>query len=210
MLKVGSRLRLARTPFDADSKPDPGEEQAMNRNTSTSFRARVARAALLGIAALALGIAPRARAAEVLPGWNDGPAKARIVQFVESVTDPTSREFVPPAERIAVFDNDGTLWSEQPMYFQLAFILDRVKALAPQHPEWKTTEPFKSVLGGDMAAVAASGERGLLQLMAATHAGMTSEEFSEPTASRPTSCRGEAPSSCACSPNASTACRRSR
>ena len=151
----------------------------MNRNTSTSFRARVARAALLGIAALALGIAPRARAAEVLPGWNDGPAKARIVQFVESVTDPTSREFVPPAERIAVFDNDGTLWSEQPMYFQLAFILDRVKALAPQHPEWKTTEPFKSVLGGDMAAVAASGERGLLQLMAATHAGMTSEEFSE-------------------------------
>jgi len=84
---------------------------------------------------------------------------------------------VPPAERIAVFDNDGTLWSEQPMYFQLAFILDRVKALAPQHPEWQTQEPFKSVLAGDMAGVAATGEHGLLELMAATHAGMTSEEF---------------------------------
>jgi phosphoglycolate phosphatase-like HAD superfamily hydrolase len=129
------------------------------------------------VAALALGISHRALAAEALPSWNDGPAKARIVRFVESVTDPKSREFVPSAERIAVFDNDGTLWSEQPMYFQLAFILDRVKALAPQHPEWRTTEPFKSALAGDMAGVAATGEHGLVAMMSATHAGMTTEEF---------------------------------
>jgi phosphoserine phosphatase len=119
----------------------------------------------------------RAMAADPLPGWNDGPTRARIVAFVEAVTTPTSPDFVPPAERIAVFDNDGTLWTEQPMYFQLAFILDRVRALAPQHPEWRTTEPFKSALAGDMAGVAAAGEHGLLEMMAATHAGMTSDEF---------------------------------
>jgi phosphoglycolate phosphatase-like HAD superfamily hydrolase len=140
---------------------------------------RGARAALVCIAVLALGLPARLLAADPLPSWNDGPAKALILRFVEDVTTPTSLQFVPPAERIAVFDNDGTLWSEQPLYFQLAFMLDRVKALAPQHPEWKTTEPFKSALAGDKAGLAASGERGLLQLMAATHAGMTSEEFAE-------------------------------
>jgi hypothetical protein len=118
-----------------------------------------------------------ARAADFLPSWNEGASKARIVAFVQDVTDPTSGRYVPPAERIAVFDNDGTLWTEQPMYFQLAFILDRVKALAPQHPEWRTQEPFKSVLAGDMAGVAAAGEHGLLEMMAATHAGMTADEF---------------------------------
>jgi phosphoserine phosphatase len=129
--------------------------------------------------ALALLIAslPLAAHGEALQTWNDGPAKARVVQFVQDVTDPTSRNFVPPAQRIAVFDNDGTLWTEQPMYFQLAFILDRIKALAPQHPEWQTTEPFKSALAGDRAGLAAAGEHGLMELMAATHAGMTSEEF---------------------------------
>jgi phosphoglycolate phosphatase-like HAD superfamily hydrolase len=99
------------------------------------------------------------------------------VDFVQSVTDPTSKQYVPPSERIAVFDNDGTLWTEQPMYFQLAFILDRVRVLAPQHPEWRTQEPFKSALAGDMAGVAAAGEHGLLEMMAATHAGMTVDEF---------------------------------
>jgi phosphoserine phosphatase len=118
-----------------------------------------------------------ARPADALPSWNDGASKARIVSFVQDVTDPTSKRYVPPSERIAVFDNDGTLWTEQPMYFQLAFILDRVKALAPQHPEWRTQEPFKSVLAGDMAGVAAAGEHGLLEMMAATHAGMTADEF---------------------------------
>ena len=88
-----------------------------------------------------------------LPSWNDAAAKARIVSFVESVTDPTGADYVPPAERVAVFDNDGTLWSEQPLYFQLAFILDRIRALAPQHPEWQALEPFRSVLAGDMAGI---------------------------------------------------------
>jgi len=128
--------------------------------------------------ALALVALPSfARASEFLPSWNDGASKARIVDFVQSVTDPTSKQYVPPAERIAVFDNDGALWTEQPMYFQLAFILDRVKALAPHHPQWRAQEPFKSVLAGDMAGVAAAGEHGLLEMMAATHAGMTADEF---------------------------------
>ena len=127
---------------------------------------------------LALGlVAPAAPAAEPLPSWNDGAAKARIVAFVQGVTDPRSRSYVPPAERIAVFDNDGTLWSEQPAYFQLAFAIDRVKALAPQHPEWKTKQPFQGVLEGDLKAVAATGERGLMELVMATHAGSTTEEF---------------------------------
>jgi len=149
----------------------------MQKNGFHSRVTRCARGVLSG-AVLAIAALPLiARAADSLPSWTDGASKARIVSFVESVTDPTSPAYVPPAERIAVFDNDGTLWSEQPMYFQLAFILDRVKALAPQHPEWQTQEPFKSVLAGDMAGVAATGEHGLLELMAATHAGMTSEEF---------------------------------
>lgn len=115
--------------------------------------------------------------AEDLPSWNDGPAKKSIVDFVTAVTTKGGTDYVAPTDRIAVFDNDGTLWGEQPMYVQLAFALERVKALAPQHPEWKETEPFKSVLAGDPAGVAASGEKGLVELVGATHAGMTSDEF---------------------------------
>ncbi len=118
-----------------------------------------------------------AYAADPLPSWNDGAAKKSILQFVTRVTQEGAREFVPPAERIAVFDNDGTLWAEQPMYFQFLFMLDRVKALAPQHPEWKTQEPFAALLQGDMKAVVAGGERTLGQLAMATHAGTTTEEF---------------------------------
>jgi len=118
-----------------------------------------------------------ARAAEPLPSWNNGPAKSRIVSFVKAVTDKAGKDYVPPAERIAVFDNDGTLWSEQPMYFQLAFALDRVKALAPQHPEWKEKEPFASLLKGDLKGVLAGGEKALVEIVMATHAGMTTEEF---------------------------------
>lgn len=114
-----------------------------------------------------------------LPSWNEGPSKQAIVEFVSRVTKDGSPEFVPIPERIAVFDNDGTLWSEQPMYFQLAFALDRVKALAPQHPEWTTTEPFASVLRGDVNRALAGGEMGVLQMVAATHSGMTTEEFSK-------------------------------
>ena len=112
-----------------------------------------------------------------LPSWNDGAAKKAIVQFVSDVTKAGSPSFVAPAERIAVFDNDGTLWSEQPMYFQLAFALDRIKALAPKHPEWRNTQPFEGVLEGDMKAVLAGGEKSLMQIVAASHVGNTTAEF---------------------------------
>lgn len=115
-----------------------------------------------------------------LASWNDGATKQSIVEFVESVTDVASPMFVDPAERIAVFDNDGTLWSEQPLYFQLQFALDRVKTLAGEHPEWATQQPFKAVLENDQEALlAATGMRGLLDLVMATHSGMTTEEFEE-------------------------------
>ncbi len=116
-------------------------------------------------------------AADQLSSWNDGPAKQRIVEFVNRVTDPASPDFVPEPERIATFDNDGTLWAERPVYFQLLFAIDRVKEMAPEHPEWKTTQPFQAVLEDDMKALAASGEHGILELVMATHAGMTTAEF---------------------------------
>jgi len=118
-----------------------------------------------------------AQAADRLPSWNEGAAKRSIVAFVVAVTKVGGPSFVPPAERIATFDNDGTLWAEQPLYFQMAFAIDRVKALAPQHPEWKTKEPVASVLRGDLKAVAAQGEKGAVALIAATHTGTTTEEF---------------------------------
>jgi hypothetical protein len=110
-----------------------------------------------------------------LPSWNDGPTKTSILDFVARITG--GPEFVPEDQRIATFDNDGTLWIEQPMYVQLAFILDRVKVLAPLNPSWKNKQPFKAVLDGNMRAIAASGEKGLMELVAVTHAGMTSDEF---------------------------------
>ncbi len=112
-----------------------------------------------------------------LPSWNDTETKTALTNFVQNTTTEGSPGFVPPAERIAVFDNDGTLWSEQPAYFQLLFAMDRVKAMAADHPEWKTTQPFQAVLEGDMDAVAASGKKGLAQLLMASHAGMTTTEF---------------------------------
>ncbi|MEA3278777.1 MAG: HAD family hydrolase [Pseudomonadota bacterium] len=136
---------------------------------------------LAKILALYLGLSfaglSAAETTDALPSWNEGSPKQAITQFVEAVSTPGGSEFVPPAERIAVFDNDGTLWSEQPMYFQLAFALDRVKALAPQHPEWKDKQPFKAVLEGDLKEVLAGGEHALLEIVMATHAGTTTEEF---------------------------------
>jgi phosphoserine phosphatase len=117
------------------------------------------------------------RAADVLPSWNQGPAKQSIIDFVNRVTQAGSKDFVAPEERIATFDNDGTLWSEQPAYFQLFFALDRVKALAPKHPEWKTKQPFKAALEGDLKTVFSGGEHALLELVMASHAGNTTEEF---------------------------------
>jgi len=116
-------------------------------------------------------------AAEPLPSWRDSAAKNDILTFVQAVTDPSARTFVPPAERIAVFDNDGTLWSEQPAYFQILFALDEVKRMAPEHPEWKTTQPFKAVLENDQQALAATGMDGLMKIVGATHTGITNEVF---------------------------------
>jgi len=129
--------------------------------------------AALACAALSTTI----QAADPLPSWNDGVAKKSILQFVANVAEKGSPDFVSPADRIAVFDNDGTLWCEQPMYFQFFFTFDRVKALAPQHPEWKEKQPFKAVLENDMKAFQATGEKGLMEIMMTAHAGMTSEEF---------------------------------
>jgi len=112
-----------------------------------------------------------------LPSWNDGQTKQSVVEFVQKVTDNPSPDFVPPSERIATFDNDGTLWPSHPMYTQLAFALERIKALAPKHPEWQTKQPFKAVLDNDLEALAAAGEKGLLELVMSSHAGMSTAEF---------------------------------
>ena len=131
---------------------------------------------LVSIVFLAFG---SLHAQDPLPSWNDTAPKKAIVAFVDKVTKEGSPDFVLPNDRIATFDNDGTLWAEQPIYFQFLFAMDRIKALAPQHPEWKTKEPFKSVLAGDTKGLLASGEKGLLEIMARTHAGMTTAEFDQ-------------------------------
>src|SRR5580692_3082805 len=120
-----------------------------------------------------------AQASDALPSWTNGNTKQSIVAFVEKVTSPGSPDFVPVAERIAAFDNDGTLWCEQPMPVQFYFALDRVKALAPQHPEWKTQEPFASLLKGDLKTALAGGDHSIIELLMATHTGMTTVEFEQ-------------------------------
>jgi phosphoglycolate phosphatase-like HAD superfamily hydrolase len=130
------------------------------------------------VAALTLAIVvPAVSAADPLPSWREGPAKQAIVDFVARVTAEGGADFVAPAERIAVFDNDGTLWAERPVYFQLFFALDRVKALAPEHPEWREQQPFKAALEGDFETLKAGGEHALLELVMATHGGTTTDEF---------------------------------
>ncbi len=131
---------------------------------------------------LALAGCALAPAADGLPSWNDGPVKQALLRFVDDTTREGSPRFVPKAERIAVFDNDGTLWSEQPLYFQFGFALDRVKAMAPAHPEWRSTPPFSAVLQGDQRAVMASGQEGLVRILLATHTGMTTDEFAKAAA----------------------------
>lgn len=126
---------------------------------------------------LLLGVSVATAADDPLPSWNDTEPKKAIIAFVEKVTKEGSPDFVPVPERIAVFDNDGTLWAEQPMYFQLAFALDRVKVLAPQRPEWKDKEPFASLLKGDVKSALAGGEKALMEIVMATHAGMSTDEF---------------------------------
>jgi haloacid dehalogenase-like hydrolase len=159
----------------------------MKGNTMTSIRVSCGvnrRLLLAGAAALPVLLGPALPVplwaqTDPLPSWNEGPAKQAIVAFVGRVTRQGGPDFVPPAERIATFDNDGTLWCEHPMYVQLAFALDRVKAMAPLHPEWKGKQPFKAALEGDMETLAAAGEHGIGELVMATHAGMTSEEFAK-------------------------------
>jgi len=124
-------------------------------------------------------VAPESAQVDPLPSWNEGEARKSVLAFVDRVTTEGGPDFVPPAERIAVFDNDGTLWSEKPVPFQLMFALDQVRALAPQHPEWQKREPFASALKGDMQGLAKSGEKGVLGLLAATHAGMSTDEFQQ-------------------------------
>lgn len=141
--------------------------------TTSRFFARLC---VYGVALFAFATA---QAADPLPSWNEGPTKTAIVKFVAATTTQGSPDFLPPAERIAVFDNDGTLWSEQPLYFQAFFVFDRIKALAPQHPEWKTKEPYASVLKGDYKAALAGGEKPLIEMLMVTHAGMTADEFSK-------------------------------
>ena len=150
------------------------------RSSGMNRRALLSALAALPMSGSLLPISARAQtgaAGATLTSWNDGVTKQSILNFVAAVTREGSPDFVPPAERIATFDNDGTLWVEHPMYTQMAFALDRVKALAPLHPEWKNTQPFKAALEGDMKTLAESGEHGMAELVMATHAGMTTEEF---------------------------------
>lgn len=160
----------------------------MIRSTAAAFRpalfsmfARIFAAFALIFAAgavQAMGQTPRP-ASDPLPSWNEGSAKQAILDFVAAVTREGSPDFVPVPERIATFDNDGTLWPEQPMYVQLAFALDRVKALAPEHPEWKDKPHFKAILDGDLKALSALGEKEAVELLMETHAGITTEEFAQ-------------------------------
>jgi phosphoserine phosphatase len=147
--------------------------------SSTGLSRRVLLSTLAMLPMLSASLRPAPAQTDPLPSWNDGATKNAITTFVSRVTTQGGPDFVPVEQRIATFDNDGTLWIEQPMYVQLAFTLDRVKALAPLNPGWKTKQPFKAVLAGDMRALAASGEKGLMQLLAVTHSGMTSEEFAK-------------------------------
>src|SRR6185503_382996 len=133
----------------------------MKMNDSVLWRVMVVAVAL---------VCPRLDAADPLPSWNDGEVKRSLLDFIACATNQNCSDYIPLQERIATFDNDGCLWSEQPIYFQFAFAIDRVKALAPHHPEWKDQEPFSLVLNGDLKGLSATGEKGLLQIVAATHA----------------------------------------
>jgi len=146
----------------------------MGATTVTSAARRAAGTVLCAL--LLAGLRANAQT-DPLPSWNDGDAKKAIVAFVKATTDPASPKFVPPAERIATFDNDGTLWAEQPMYFQLLFALERVKVMAPQHPEWKDKEPFASLLKGDVKGALAGGEPAIAEIVMVTHTGMTTAAF---------------------------------
>ena len=144
-----------------------------------SLHLKAAFSCAMAVLVVFTAISVSAQSDNPLPSWNEGKTKQAIMRFVKDVSTAGGSKFVPPAERIAVFDNDGTLWAEQPMYFQLEFAFDRVKALAPKHPEWQQKQPFKAVLEDDLKTVFAGTEHALLELMMATHSGNTTEEFSK-------------------------------
>jgi len=151
---------------------------ALRMNLITIQLSAVVRSMSAAAVIFCLTAAPAsALAGDPLPSWNDGAAKTAILDFLTAVTDKTGKDFVPQDDRIATFDNDGCLWVEKPFYTQLQFVRDRVIELAPQHPSWKTQQPFKALIEGDMKAVAASGEKGLMKALLATHSGMTADEF---------------------------------
>jgi hypothetical protein len=164
----------------ADQNDLPGRISAMmsaplyDWRNPMSARSRVSGSIL---AAVLFAFLAGCASVDPLPSWNGGEAREDIIDFVRKVTEEGGEYYVPPAERIAVFDNDGTLWSERPLYFQLQFAIDRIRELAPVHPGWKDTQPFKAVLENDMKALAESGEDGIIQLVMASHAGMTTAEF---------------------------------
>ena len=154
------------------------------RMLAFACHSRVTRRTLIaGVLASCLAAAPGLGAAaqtdDPLPSWNDGPVKTSIMEFVARVTTPGSADFVPPPMRVATFDNDGTLWCEQPNYFEALFAMDRIRAMAPQHPEWRSTQPFKAVLDNDTAALAAAGEKAAAAIVGITHSGMTTDEFAK-------------------------------
>jgi len=155
--------------FTSEEDSLPGDKTRLMKLVPNKF-------ALLAIILAGLGAA---QAKDPLPSWNDGAAKKSITDFVAKITTEGSSDLVPREERIATFDNDGTLWCEQPLYFQLLFALDRVRALAPQHPEWRTKEPFASLLKGDVKGALAGGEHAMLKIIMVTHAGMTTAEFEQ-------------------------------
>ena len=153
----------------------------MFASAPSTFR-HVAFALCLGLLVIGKSLAGAWAQSDPLPSWNEGAAKRSITDFVAKITAQGGADFVPPAERIATFDNDGTLWCEQPVYFQAAFALDRVRTMAAQHPEWKQQQPFKAFLSGDRKALAEQGKNGLLTLVAAAHSGMTTDEFAKSVA----------------------------
>jgi hypothetical protein len=157
----------------------PAKQMFVNHKNTNMKTIRIQNCIAIALLAAVAFTNTIARAADPLPSWNDGPAKQAIIDFVTKVTTPGSPDFVPVPERIATFDNDGTLWCEQPAPVQFYFVMDRVKALAPQHPEWKTKEPFASLLKGDVKKALAGGDHGLMELFMATHSGMTTDEFAQ-------------------------------
>ena len=152
------------------------------RNENRQLSRRVVLAFVVAIAACSLPSRDAFAQNDPLPSWTEGAAKKSITDFVARVTTQGGADFVPVEQRIATFDNDGTLWCEQPNYFQAIFALDRVKAMAPKHPEWKQQQPFKAFLVGDKKGLAEQGEKGLLTLVAAAHGGMTTDEFAKSVA----------------------------